>query len=295
MGEVKTNIRLLSMTPRPGEVIEEIASISYQTQRFFVEKHPELVRFASGRTVPMSELSSRYSPEDFEIGKTLPGYAKDDVRIAEIIPASYKRVVKFVLAIGHHSLLRNLSATFMLENITRKAALHILRYEFCHFNMQSQKYQPQDQFNYLLPDDVELWKRKRIANYMVQSQIAYQELSSIGLDPEWSRVPYPNNIAQTMSITTNFEQWRHLFDCLCNDDYVSENRDIMLECFRQLSAAAPEFFHDYRWDDSGKFLRRLGSKYARNKKVNWTLPVSAKKEFGLFVPKDVPGEEIDIP
>jgi thymidylate synthase (FAD) len=295
MAQVQTKVILLSMTPNPGELLEKIASVSYRTQHFAERIQPEMVRFASGRMVPAKELYGKHK-FDIKPGEVLPGYTKDDMRVAEVIPATHHRVVKFILAIGHHALLRNMNATFLLENITRKAALHILRYQFSHFNMQSQKYQPQDQFNYLLPDDVPEHNLRRIEFYMQQAQAAYEELAMLGLDPEWSRGVYPNNIAQTMTMTTNFEQWRHIFDCLCDDDYVMENKDIMIECLKILKEEAPDFFHDYKWrDEEQRFAKRSAGKYSRNKKVNWVMPASQKKEFGLFVPEPIPGEETEIP
>lgn len=282
------------MTPNPGEHIEQIAQISYQTQRFFERVHPKLIKFKSGRTVPFDQFKLA---EDPEIGKPLPGYTKDDVVVAEIIQPSYVNVVKFVIAIGHHALLRNCNVTFMLENITRKASLHMLRYEFCHFNMQSQKYKNQGDFEYLLPgiwgDPVPPGGREVIQSQMAICQHMYEENRRMGLDPEWSRSAYPSNIAQTMTITTNFEQLRHMFDCLADDDYVWENRYIVMQMLKAMKESAPVFVFDYTISEDGLSAKRRGSKYSRNKHVNWSLPASMKSDFGIEV-VHVPGKETDI-
>jgi thymidylate synthase ThyX len=294
MPEVKQNIYLMSMTPNPGKLVEDVISISYQTQRFAVNKHPKMIKFASGRQVPYEQFKLDTEPE---IGKTLPGYKKDDNYVAEIIEASHVRAVKFVLAIGHHAILRNCHATFMFENITRKSSLHFLRYQFAATNMQSQKYKDQGDFQYLLPDENEAppGTRTQLRNYMATLQAMYEDLRKTGIDTEWSRAVYPNNIAQTMTFTTNFEQLRHMCDCLCGDDYVGENQEIMMNVLHIMRKEAPEFFHDFVITEDGRSARRRGSKYARNKFVNWTLDASQKKEFGLEVPKQPPGEETEIP
>ena len=294
MPEVKTEIQLLNITQNPGELIEEIAEDSYQTQRFAEKKHPRLVKFMSGRVVPFDELSL---DEDPEIGKPLPGYHKDDVAVSEIIPATWIRVVKFLLAIGHHKPFETCHATFRFKNITRKAALHLLRYEFCVTNMQSQKYQPQNGFNFLLPesDEAAPGARRAIMNSMVQAQASYEHLRSMNIDPEWSRCSYPNNIAQTMTFSTNFRQLRHMFDCLCDDDYVTENQRIMMAILQIMKLEVPEFVYDYIISQDGKSAERRGSKYARNKNVNWMLTPTMKEELGLEVPKQPKGEETDIP
>jgi thymidylate synthase (FAD) len=290
---VKRNIYLMSMTQNPAQLIEDIASISYRTQRFAERKHPKMIKFLSGRQVPFDQFGLRKDPE---IGKPLPGYSKDDRIVSEIIESSSVKVVKFIIAIGHHAMLRNCNATFMMENITRKASLHFLRYQFCHFNMQSQKYKNQGDFEYLLPDDeiAPPGSIRKIENCMKTLQSLYEDLRMTGIDPEWSRCVYPNNIAQTMTMTTNFEQLRHMCDCLCDDDYVGENQQIMMDILRIMKGAAPEFFHDYELSEDGRSAYRKGSKYQRNKKVNWTLPKDQKADFGLEVVAEPRGKETDI-
>lgn len=290
--EVKRKITLLSMTPNPGILVERIASLSYVTQRFVEDIHPKLIKFASGRTVEYDQLKLRGDPE---IGKPLPGYGKDDVCVVGIVEASYTRAVKFVLAIGHHALLRNCHACFLFEGITRKGALHFLRYQHSNANMQSQKYKDQGSFEYVLPGDDEAPQhvRNKIEAFMATIQSMYEVLRETGVDAEWSRAVYPNNIAQTMTFETNFEQLRHMFDCLCGDDYVSENRDICMGMLRLMKDQAPEFFHDFRISEDGKSATRKGSKYARNKQVNWTLSPADKADFGLEV-YQVPGKETEI-
>lgn len=294
MAEVKTKITLLNITQDPGKLIEDIAKLSYQTQRFYEKEHPKLIKFASGRSVPYDQFGLECEPE---IGKPLPGYLKDDMYVAEIIPASWERVVKFVLAVGHHSLLECCTATFLLENITRKGALHFLRYKFCAFNMQSQKYKNQGDFEYLLPgaDEAPPGVRDAMKSYMATLQNMYETLRKTGIDAEWSRCPYPNNIAQTMTMSTNFRQWRHIFDCLCGDDYVPENRKIVMEMLHIFKKEVPEFFYDFILSDDREFATRKGAKYARNKKVNWTLSPADKASFGLDVPTPPRGAETEIP
>ena len=280
MAEVKRNIYLLSVTPNPGELLETIAGISYQTQRFDQKVQPKLIKFASGRCVPYSEFNLENDPV---LGEPLPGYSKDDEFVAEVIPATWEKVVKFILAIGHHAMLRNMHATFMFKNISRKSALHFLRYEFAATNMQSQKYKDQGEFEYVLPEPGECkpGDRATIGSCMRQIQTMYEQLRKLGLDSEWSRGVYPNICAQTMTFTTNFEQLRHMCDCLCGDDYVDENQKIMMDILTIMKAEAPVFFHDFILDDTGTSAYRRGSKYSRNKFVNWTLKPQDRTKFGL--------------
>jgi thymidylate synthase (FAD) len=283
MAEVKRNIYLLSITPNAGELCETIAGISYQTQRFDTKTHPKMIKFASGRQVPYSQFNLDSEPT---LGEPLPGYSKDDEFVAEIVPPSWEKVVKFVLAIGHHSILRNMHATFMFENISRKSALHFLRYQFCVTNMQSQKYKNQGSFEYVLPElgECNPGDRQALINCMCTIQTQYERLRAMGIDSEWSRGVYPNIAAQTMTFTTNFEQIRHMCDCLMGDNYVDENQKIILDILEIMKAEVPVFFHDFTITESGAIRR--GSKYSRNKHVNWMLKPSDRSKFGLDVKPD---------
>ena len=281
--EVKRNIYLLSITPNAGELCEKIGGISYQTQRFDTKVHPKMIKFASGRQVPYSQFKLDSEPI---LGEPLPGYSKDDEFVAEVIPASWEKVVKFLLAIGHHAVFRNMHATFMFENISRKSALHFLRYEFCATNMQSQKYKDQGSFEYVLPaeDEVNPGDRQAIIGCMDAIQGQYERLRAMGIDSEWSRGVYPNIAAQTMTFTTNFEQLRHMFDCLMGDNYVDENQKIILDMMEIVKREEPVFFHDFVRTEEGAFRR--GAKYSRNKHVNWMLKPADRTKFGLDAKPD---------
>lgn len=300
MPEVKRKISLLDVTRNPGELVENVAAVSYRTQRFKEKTHPKLIEFKSGRVIPFSELNL---VEDPVVGQVLAGYRKDDVLVTNIIQPSWVKVVKFLFAIGHYSIFRCCNVTFLFENITRKSALHFLRYQFCHTNMQSQKYKNQGNFEYLLPGKRESTEveRDKLRNYMRTLQGMYESLRRTNLDTEWMRSCYPNCIAQTMSFSTNFEMLRHLFDCLCSSDYVSENQEITMDMLKLMKKEVSVFFDDFIISEDGNSAKRRGSKYSRNKDVNWTLPNKAKKptlveeidENNRIIVKKQPTEELE--
>lgn len=296
MSEVKRKISILNVIDSPGELVEKVASLSYVTQRFSEKICPKSIKFASGRIIPFDQLNLT---EDPKIDEVLPGYKKDDLRVIKIISPSYERVIKFLLAIGHHSIFRCCNVTFLLENITRKSALHFLRYGFVSTNMQSQKYKNQADFEYCLPEEYESSpsETQLIKTYMSHIQTMYNELKKTNLDSEWMRCVYPNNISQTMSFSTNFEQLRHMFDCLSDDVYVSENQMIVMSMLKLLKESSPStsiFFNDFVLSEDGRSAVRRGSKYSRNKKVNWNLSDSKKQDFGLEVIAEQRGKETKI-
>ncbi len=87
--------------------------------------------------------------------------------------------------------------------------------------------------------------------------------------------------AVQITLTTNFEQLRHMCDICCDETYVGENQEVMIKILKILKQEAPVFFHDFTISEDGKSATRKGSKYSRNKQVNWTLSSQDRIKFGL--------------
>lgn len=278
-GCVPLKVTILESTPNPEELIERVAADSYVTQRLGEQIAPKRIKFKSGRIVPFSEFGLT---EDPVLGDPIPGYEKDDQSVLEILPKSATRAVRFIRAIGHHKLFEMCTVTFHLTGITRKAALHLCRYEYKTTNFQSQKYQPQDQFNYVMPSEniATDEDRAELAECMHQIQKMYERLRKRGLDPEWARGVYPNIIAQTMTFHTNLRQFRHMLDCLGDEEYVDEVQIILTEMFKLIRVEAPALFDDFKLTDGGLVVRN-SKRYARNVCPNWVLGEDKRKEFDL--------------
>lgn len=276
---------LLSYTPNAAELLQRAVGISYPTPGFDSPIQKRAVKFASGRIIPFVQLGLT---EDPPIGQPLAGYTKDDKFVAEIIPSSADRFVRFLLKIGHMKPFEMVNATFLLEGISRKTALHLVRYEFVTTNFRSQKYLDQSSFEYVLPESGEESQAviDEIEEYYEATQHHYERLRNMGADPEWQRIGLPNGTAQTMSFHTNIRQYRHIFDCLCAETYVRENQRTAMAMFNALKKVMPVFFPDFVVD----FDPKLEIEYARrpdthrNVQVNWAMSEEDKKELGLFVP-----------
>jgi thymidylate synthase (FAD) len=216
----------------------------------------------------------------------IPGFTKDDKYVAKVEEASYVNVVRWLRKLGHWKLFAMPTATFLIEGISRKSALHYLRYEFLITNFQSQKYNPQDQFNYVLPDPGEESPEviRKIEDAMKQIQKIYEGLRETNCDAEWARIVYPNGTAQTMTMHTNFLQWAHIGRCLLSEEYVQENKKVMAQIMRILKKEAPVFFEDFIEKEDGSW--KVPS-YNRNVCVNFGLPSHIKKELGIPIIEDL--------
>ena len=279
MPHVPLKVTLLNITQNPGELIEQCAAISYVTQRFFERIHPARVVFKSGRTVNLEELKLDHVPVQ---GEVIPGFTKDDKYVYRIEPASYENVVRWLRKLGHWKLFAMPVATFKIEGISRKSALHYLRYEFLVTNMQSQKYQLQDGFRYVLPDEGEESPEtiKEIENCYKTIQSMYERLRLTNCDAEWARIVLPNGTAQTMTISTNFLQWEHILRCLLPETYVNENRKVAIQIVNHLKREAPVFFEEFVEKEDGSW--KVPS-VNRNCMVNFGLGSSEKRKLGIEV------------
>ena len=277
MPHIPLKVTLLNITQNPGELVEQCASISYVTQRFFERTHPARVVFKSGRTVNLSELKLDHVPVQ---GEVIPGFTKDDKYVYRVEPASYENVVRWLRKLGHWKLFEMPTATFLIEGISRKSALHYLRYAFLTTNMQSQKYQHQDSFRYVLPVEGEESPEtiKEIENCYKTIQSMYERLRLTNCDAEWARIVLPNGTAQTMTLHTNFRQWSHILSCLLDEEYVQENKKVAVRIIRHLKQEAPVFFEDFVERDNGSW-KVPGNN--RNLKVNFGLGSSEKRKLGI--------------
>ena len=68
-----------------------------------------------------------------------------------------------------------------------------------------------------------------------------------------------------------------------------------MEMLKILKKEAPEFFLDFRISEDGRAAHRKGSKYSRNKYVNWSLPPGKRGDYGIDEVKQVPHQETEIP
>ena len=92
-----------------------------------------------------------------------------------------KRFVNHLVEIGHESPIEHVTFTFAIEGISRCCSHQIVRHRIASFSQQSQRYVKLDQFEYIIPPEIERnSEAKRIfIKHMEDSQKAYDELVDI--------------------------------------------------------------------------------------------------------------------
>lgn len=96
--------------------------------------NPELVASTAGKlcysSLDIEELIKKQTPEDME------------------------RFINMIVSSGHHSILEHCTFTFAIEGISRACAMQLTRHRIASYSMRSQRYVKENQFEYVVPDDI---------------------------------------------------------------------------------------------------------------------------------------------
>lgn len=95
-----------------------------------------------------------------------------------------EEVAKFVsnlVSMGHESPIEHVTFTFGIEGISRSCSHQIVRHRIASFSQQSQRYVKLDQFEYIIPPEIERNEeaKKIFIEHMERCQNAYDDLVQI--------------------------------------------------------------------------------------------------------------------
>lgn len=156
------------------------------------------------------------------------------------------KMIKALVASGHHSVLEHASASFRISEVSRALTHQLVRHRLCAFSQQSQRYVNEKQFGYVIPPVIAenvLWK-KSFEDDMSTIQKMYDKYKALGVRNEDARFVLPNACHTEIVITANFREWRHIFDVRCDKHAQWEIRECMLEILAYMGSLAPSVFDD---------------------------------------------------
>ena len=118
-----------------------------------------------------------------------------------------EEVAKFVntlVNMGHESPIEHVSFTFAIEGISRSCSHQIVRHRLASYSQQSQRYVKLDQFEYIIPPEIEKdsYARSIFTKHMEDSQKAYDELVDMLIENKLDK-KYPTWIEDTEDEYTN--------------------------------------------------------------------------------------------
>lgn len=181
---------------------------------------------------------------------------------------SIEKFINMLTEIGHESPIEHVSFTFAVEGVSRTLTHQLVRHRMASFSQQSQRYVKLEQFNYIIPPQIDKNKRTReiFIKSMEENQkhyskivdILYKEnletLLSQGQDEksakskaektsiEDARYVFPNACETKIVFTMNARSLLNFFKHRCCNRAQWEIRDLSIEMYKLVKVVAPTLF-----------------------------------------------------
>lgn len=179
-----------------------------------------------------------------------------------------EKFLNMLISIGHESPLEHVSFTFAVEGISRSCSHQIVRHRIASFSQQSQRYVKLDQFEYIIPPEINEIEeaRKLFIESMNKDQEAYDKIVDILFEKHYNklinfgknekearrqaekkaiedaRYVFPNACETKMVFTMNIRSLYNFFSHRCCERAQWEIRDLATEMLRQVRQVAPILF-----------------------------------------------------
>lgn len=181
---------------------------------------------------------------------------------------SVDRFLNMLINIGHESPLEHVSFTFAVEGISRACSHQLVRHRIASYSQQSQRYVKLDQFEYIVPPEIEAVKEAKevFVQAMEEDQKSYDKLVDILFDKHYNkmikdgknekeakrqaekkaiedaRYVFPNACETKVVFTMNTRSLYNFLNHRCCERAQWEIRELSIEMLRQLKQVAPILF-----------------------------------------------------
>lgn len=179
------------------------------------------------------------------------------------------KFLNMLMDLGHESPIEHVVFTFGVEGVSRVLTHQLVRHRVgCSYSQQSQRYVKLDQFEYIIPPEIEKVPaaKEKFIKAMEADQRAYNELAELLMEEHYSRYldeGKNEKQARSMAEKTAIEDARYVFPNACETKIVFtmsaralmnffrhrccnraqwEIRTMAEEMLRQLKAVAPTLF-----------------------------------------------------
>ncbi len=127
----------------------------------------------------------RYTPDGEKLIASAAKLCYSPVGVGEIeeglTEENVDRFLNNLISIGHESPIEHISFTFAAEGVSRTLTHQLVRHRIASYSQQSQRYVKLDQFDYIIPPEVEADPRAReiFIRAMEEDQKSYDEIVKI--------------------------------------------------------------------------------------------------------------------
>lgn len=165
-----------------------------------------------------------------------------------------------ILKQGHFSVLEHASATFWITGVSRALTHELVRHRHLSFSQESQRYVPQDDAEFIVPDvlarspylhgdfrEVVDKARERYSEFVSDLQEIFGSDSTAAKKAarQAARYVLPNAIETKIVVTGNYRAWRHFIALRATEGADVEIRALAIEILKQLQRIAPNAFGDF--------------------------------------------------
>ena len=176
--------------------------------------------------------------------------------------------VDMLTEIGHESPIEHANFTFGIEGVSRSLLAQITRHRHASFSVQSQRYVREDQFEYVIPPEIEKIPEAKalFLQSMKEDQVAYEKLTDIleaqhlkrfldeGKTPEEAkrfaekaaiedaRFVLPNACTTKLIVTMNARSLQNFFAHRCCNRAQWEIREVATQMLRLVIDVSPNLF-----------------------------------------------------
>lgn len=213
-----------------------------------------------------------YTPEPEKVISMAAKLCYSSVGVDEIeqnlTDESVEKFLNMLINLGHESPLEHVTFTFAVEGISRSCSHQIVRHRIASFSQQSQRYVKLDQFDYIVPPEIEKIEEAKalFIDAMNKDQEAYDKLVDILFEKHYNnliksgknekeakrnaekkaiedaRYVFPNACETKMVCTMNTRSLYNFFSHRCCERAQWEIRELSIEMLRQVREIAPILF-----------------------------------------------------
>ncbi|OFI06913.1 thymidylate synthase ThyX [Clostridium acetireducens DSM 10703] len=170
------------------------------------------------------------------------------------------RFLNMLMSLGHESPIEHVSFTFAIEGVSRTLTHQLVRHRIASYSQQSQRYVKLEQFEYIIPPDIDKDKNARdiFINTMKSCQKSYNQLADIlkskyintGLNEkeaekksiEDARYVFPNACETKIVATMNARSLMNFFNNRCCNRAQWEIRALADKMLIEVKSVAPNLF-----------------------------------------------------
>lgn len=172
----------------------------------------------------------QYTPEPERLVAAAAKLCYSPVGVDDIMDglgeAETERFLNTLMDLGHESPIEHVAFTFGVEGVSRVLTHQLVRHRIgCSFSQQSQRYVKLDQFEYVIPPEIEKipQARKKFIEAMEADQKAYDEITELLYKEHFKKYIEQGKTekqAKTMAEKSSIEDARYVFPNACETKIV---------------------------------------------------------------------------